>query len=103
METSAKDGTAVHDAFEMLINEVYRILKKNGEIEQSMNTSDPTGIYKTGKRGLSRQSYGSGAPQNSSTAEGADAPSISDGDPLKASKLLPDKGGVQLKASLHST
>lgn len=46
METSAVDGTNVNEAFEMLINEVYRVLKKNGEIEQSMNTSNPTGLYK---------------------------------------------------------
>ena len=47
METSAMEGIAVSEAFEMLINEIYRVLKKNGEIEQSMNTSDPTGIFKS--------------------------------------------------------
>ncbi len=46
METSAKTGENINEAFEMVINEIYRILKKNGEIEQSMNTSDPTGTYK---------------------------------------------------------
>ena len=49
METSATAGTCVVEAFEMLVNEVYRVLKKNGEIEQSMNTSNPTGTYKTTK------------------------------------------------------
>ena len=49
METSATAGTNVVEAFEMLVNEVYRVLKKNGEIEQSMNTSNPTGTYKTSK------------------------------------------------------
>ena len=33
METSAMDGTNVKEAFELLVNEVYRVLKKNGEIE----------------------------------------------------------------------
>ena len=47
METSAFTGTNVSETFEMLVNEVYRVLKKNGEIEMSMNTSDPTGVYKT--------------------------------------------------------
>ena len=45
METSARDGTDVNTAFEMVVNEVYRVLKANGEIEQSMNTSKPTGTY----------------------------------------------------------
>ena len=45
METSALTGENVNEAFEMVVNEVYRVLKKNGEIEQSMNTSDPTGTY----------------------------------------------------------
>ena len=35
----------------MVVNEVYRVLKKNGEIEQSMNTSNPTGVYKTKGQG----------------------------------------------------
>jgi len=48
METSASEGTNVNTAFEMLVNEVYRVLKANGEIEQSMNTSKPTGTYRTG-------------------------------------------------------
>ena len=47
METSATEGTNVTEAFEMLVNEVYRVLKKNGEIEQSMNTSNPTGTYRS--------------------------------------------------------
>ena len=34
----------------MLVNEVYRVLKKNGEIEMSMNTSNPTGTYKSQPR-----------------------------------------------------
>ena len=46
VETSAIDGTNVEEAFELVINEVYRVLKKNGEIEQSLNTSNPTGVYK---------------------------------------------------------
>jgi len=33
METSAVDGTNVTEAFDSLVNEVYRVLKKNGEIE----------------------------------------------------------------------
>ena len=33
VETSAIDGTNVEEAFELVINEVYRVLKKNGEIE----------------------------------------------------------------------
>ena len=45
METSARDGTDVNTSFEMVVNEVYRVLKANGEIEQSMNTSKPTGTY----------------------------------------------------------
>ena len=45
METSALTGENVKEAFEMVVNEIYRVLKKNGEIEQSMNTSDPTGTY----------------------------------------------------------
>ena len=47
VETSAIDGTNVEEAFELIINEVYRVLKKNGEIEQSLNTSNTTGVYKT--------------------------------------------------------
>ena len=45
VETSATEGTNVQEAFELIINEVYRVLKKNGEIEQSHNTSNPTGVY----------------------------------------------------------
>ena len=48
METSAQSGQNVNQAFEMLVNEVYRVLKANGEIEQSMNTSKPTGVYRAG-------------------------------------------------------
>ena len=47
VETSATEGTNVQEAFELIINEVYRVLKKNHEIEQSHNTSNPTGVYKS--------------------------------------------------------
>lgn len=47
METSAVEGTNVNEAFEMVINEVYRVLKKNGDVERTLNTSDPTGRYRT--------------------------------------------------------
>lgn len=49
METSATQGINVELAGDCLVNEVYRVLKKNGEIEQSMNTSNPTGVYKSKK------------------------------------------------------
>ena len=47
VETSATQGTNVQEAFELIINEVYRVLKKNHEIEQSHNTSNPTGVYQS--------------------------------------------------------
>ena len=47
LETSALSGDNVVVMFETVVNEVYRVLKENGEIEQSMNTSKPTGTYKT--------------------------------------------------------
>ena len=47
VETSAVEGTNVSEAFVMVINEVYRVLKKNGDVERTLNTSDPTGRYRT--------------------------------------------------------
>ena len=55
METSAVNGKGVAETFELLINETYRVLKRNGELERSLDTSKVTGTYraedpKTGKQ-----------------------------------------------------
>ena len=41
------DGTNVVEAFELIINEVYRVLRQDGEIEKSLDTTLPNGQFRT--------------------------------------------------------
>ena len=47
VETSATEGSNINEAFELIINEVYRVLRQDGEIEKSLDTSMPNGEFKT--------------------------------------------------------
>ena len=47
VETSGLHGTNVPEAFELIINEIYRVLRQEGDISKSMDTSNPTGMFKT--------------------------------------------------------
>jgi len=41
VETCATSGTNIVEAFELIINEIYRVLRADGEIEKSLDTSQP--------------------------------------------------------------
>ena len=98
METSAKTGENINEAFEMVINEIYRVLKKNGEIEQSMNTSDPTGTYKP----TSTQPHLANNEESKDSFKTSSSFNTQSTDP-KNSKFLSDNTAVKLKASLHGS
>ena len=47
VETCALNGTNVMEAFDLIVNEIYRILRQDGEIEKSLDNSQPTGQFRS--------------------------------------------------------